>query len=1154
MMLRMLLDHNLAIHTYFSKDLKPKLFEKLGPITSKDYFEPAWMSSTYAIRQMDKYFRHFNPHAYYYKECAINARSPENEADNYERAFLDKLQASPKLTMNSKIRVLDGKPYFTVIRRGEAMEESCLRCHSTPDKAPRDMVRHYGPERSFHRKLDEAVQAISIRIPLSEAFSTATEFSSFLSGLLLLIFGGGFLFVWMGHKRLVIDPISSVRAQAEQIATDQQRLGETIPLPKVRELQGLVEAFNQMSVALRNSYDDLEQRVLERTNDLAMQRERLAVTLSSIGDGVIGTDTNGRITAMNREAEDLTGWKEAEALGRPLEEVFVIISEETREACENPVERVLKTGEIVGLAHSTLLIAKDGTERILADSGAPIRAEDGEVLGVVLVFRDATERVRAEEKLAKNEALLKEAQRVAHIGHWELEDPTGAPSWSEEIFHIFGLDPAEGEPPFEAHRDIIHAEDWDRFDHSVRTCSSEGQPFDIELRLLRPDGSIRWMNVKGEPRTNEKGDVVRLFGTAQDVTDMKRIELDLRNQKVLLQSMVEAIPGPVFFKDTSHVYLGCNTAFADFMGRKKLEITGKSVFEVAPKELAEVYRAQDQELFDNPGSQVYESSVTNADGSSRDVVFHKATFLDATGAVAGLIGVILDITERKRAEEAVRQSKETLETILANLPVMVGFIDRHGTHQYVNRCWQETLGWSLEEAQTRDILADLYPNPDYRDYVVDSIAKAEDRWGEFETLTRDGRVINTSWVNAPLPDGSSIGIGLDITDRKRTEEERENLRRQLFQAQKMEALGTLTGGIAHDFNNLLTIINGYTELMLLEMTEDDPLHPDLQTIFETGRKGAELVQRLLALSRNTEGNPEPLNLNEVVEQSVVLMKRTFPKTIEIDASLDNELSTVNADASQIRQVLMNICVNAKDAMPSGGRIGIRTKNIEVDEEHQRERLEGKTGPHVLMEISDTGPGMSSEIIERVFEPFFTTKGWDSNKGTGLGLPVAAGIIEQHGGWIACRTEEGKGTTFSVYVPAIGEESAVSEQKIEEPSPTGKKILLVDDEEFVRDVGRRILEVGDHQVVTASSGKEALDIYTREREDIGLVILDLMMPRMGGEECLYELVKIDPRVKVIISTGYSLDSEERRRLGRSAKGFVNKPYKVKELIQAVQLIL
>ncbi|MFH1115754.1 MAG: PAS domain S-box protein [Pseudomonadota bacterium] len=1028
---RMLLDHNLAVHTYFSKDLKPKLFEKLGPITSKDYFEPVWMSSTYAIREMDKYFRHFNPNAYYYKECAVNARSPENEADNYEKSFLQDLENSPDLTAKSAIRVFDGKPYFTLLRRGESMEESCLRCHSTPDKAPGDLVRQYGPERSFNKKEKEVAQAISIRIPLSEAFSTANRFSYSLIGLLLAVLGGGFFFVWIGNRRLFIDPVSRIREHAVRIATEPKRLGLTIPEPKVKELHDLVGAFNKMSLALKRSYDDLEQRVLDRTRELAMERERLAVTLRSIGDGVIGTDTEGRVTALNRQAEHLTGWKEEEALGRPLEEVFVIVGEDTGEPCENPAAKVLASGEVVGLANKTVLIAKDGTERILADSGAPIRGKDGKVLGVVLVFRDATERVRAEEELKKREALLKEAQGVAHVGHWELEGPSGTPIWSEEIFHIFGLDPARGEPSFAAHRDIIHAEDWGLVHDAVNSLSERGEPFDIEFRLFGPDGTIRWMNAKGYPTRNEQGEIVRLFGTAQDFTDRKQAELDLKNQITFMESLLEAIPAPVFFKDTRHVYLGCNAAFAEFIGRGKEEIVGKSVFEVAPKELAEAYRAQDQELFNNPGSQVYEIMVESSDGSKRDVIFHKAVFRDASGAVAGLIGAILDITERKK-----------------------------------------------------------------------------------------------------------------------TEEERATLRRQLARAQRMEAIGTLTGGIAHDFNNLLTIINGYTELMLLEKTEDDPSYADLQKVFETGRKGADLVQRLLALSRKSESHPQPLDLNEIVGQSVALMERTFPKMIEIDASLDKDLGIVDADASQIEQVLMNLCVNAKDAMPNGGGLHIRTENIVVDEEHRRAHPEAKTGPHVLMEISDTGAGMNNGTLERVFEPFFTTKGWDFNKGTGLGLSVAKGIVEQHGGWITCESEPGKGTTFRVYLPAIHESPSVNARKPEGLLPAVKKILLVDDEEYVRDLGRRILEQGGHTVITASGGKEALEIYAEERENIGLVILDLLMPHMGGGKCLEALLKIDPNVKVIVSTGHSPDAAESRRLGMLAKGFVHKPYKVEELIRAV----
>ncbi len=392
---------------------------------------------------------------------------------------------------------------------------------------------------------------------------------------------------------------------------------------------------------------------------------------------------------------------------------------------------------------------------------------------------------------------------------------------------------------------------------------------------------------------------------------------------------------------------------------------------------------------------------------------------------------------------------------------------------------------------------------------------------------------------------------LALTD---ADQERESLRSQLFQAQKMEAVVTLTGGIAHDFNNLLTIINGYTELILSEKTEEDPAYSDLQKIVQTGRKGAELVQKLLALSKKGEIEPHALNLNRVVEQAVAFMERTFPKAIAIETLLDQNLDMINADASQIEQVIMNLCINAKEAMPEGGSIKIETRNTLVDEEYCRLHANAKAWPHVLIAIGDTGTGMTKETVDRVFDPFFTTKGRDFKKGTGLSLPVAKGIVEQHGGWITCESEPGKGTTFTVYLPAIHGPSVENRPKTEGHDAAGEKILLVDDEEHVRDLGKRILERAGHPVIIASSGEEALKIYAREQSNIGLIVLDLMMPQMGGEKCLEQLLKINPRVKAIVSTGHSLESAESLRLGLLARGFVKKPYKMGELIQAVQDVL
>jgi signal transduction histidine kinase len=272
---RIILDRNLATHTYFTRDLKPKLFELTEPIQADDYFEPTWMSSTYAVRQLHKYFKSFSPANYYYKEIAVNARSPENDADAYERMFLDELNRNPKLVARSDVRIIDGKPYLVVLHRGEMMEESCLRCHGNPNDAPRDLVRHYGPERGFHRKIGDAVHAISIRVPLSVAYSAANRFSLRLSGLLLMVLGCLFVVQFWFSKRLLFSPLAMVHKKALQISTNIEHLGEVIPVHFGRELNEMAAAFNAMSISLRRNRDHLEERVKERTDALERSNKEL---------------------------------------------------------------------------------------------------------------------------------------------------------------------------------------------------------------------------------------------------------------------------------------------------------------------------------------------------------------------------------------------------------------------------------------------------------------------------------------------------------------------------------------------------------------------------------------------------------------------------------------------------------------------------------------------------------------------------------------------------------------------------------------------------------------------------------------------------------------------------------------------------------------
>ena len=384
------------------------------------------------------------------------------------------------------------------------------------------------------------------------------------------------------------------------------------------------------------------------------------------------------------------------------------------------------------------------------------------------------------------------------------------------------------------------------------------------------------------------------------------------------------------------------------------------------------------------------------------------------------------------------------------------------------------------------------------------------------------------------------------------EEERENLRAQLLQAQKMEAIGTLAGGIAHDFNNLLTVVMGFSELLLAEKDEKHPEYDDLQKIFHAAKNGAELVQRLLMFSRKSEPKPVPMSLNKQIVQVEKLLRRTIPKMIDIHLDLSPDLPDINADPSQIEQVLMNLAVNARDAMPDKGNLTVKTEALTLDEEYCRLHVEANPGEYVLLEVSDTGHGMDKETVEHIFEPFFTTK--EMGRGTGLGLAMVYGIVKQHNGHITVYSEVGKGTAFRVYLPAY---RARREPEIEEsdimPAFGTEKFCWWMMNSSSGNWGLDLTKHG-YTVLQAENGRQALDLFKKERSRISLVILDLIMPEMSGTECLKELLKIDPQVNVLIASGFSAETSVKETIQMGAKGFVTKPFRVKEFLGDVRRIL
>jgi PAS domain S-box-containing protein len=513
-----------------------------------------------------------------------------------------------------------------------------------------------------------------------------------------------------------------------------------------------------------------------------------------------------------------------------------------------------------------------------------------------------------------------------------------------------------------------------------------------------------------------------------------------------------------------------------------------------------------------------------------------------------------EVAERKKAESALRDSEQRFRCLSENSPEIIYTLGQDGAFTYVNPAWESVLGHSVAEV-TGKYFVDFSPKEDSKKYVrlFKRIRDGKETLMDISgtLLNKDGslRLFNLSGAPNLGPDGAVSGmVGLlkDVTEER-------SLQAQLQQAQKMEAVGTLAGGVAHDFNNLLQAVLGYSDLLLLHKTEGDSDHCKILEIKKAAERGAELAKQLLTFSRKVESKQRPTDLNHEVGQVHRLLDRIIPKMIKIELHLGENLKTVNADPTQVEQVLINLAVNAKDAMPEGGKLIIETQNVRLSEHYCKTHLGARPGDYVLLSVTDTGHGIDKETLANIFEPFFTTK--ETGKGTGLGLAMVYGIVKKHGGYIMCYSEPCEGSTFKIYLPTIEGQAEIEENK-EDEMPTGgnETLLLVDDDEVILELGRQMLSEFGYTVLTASDGENALSLYRQRQMGIDLVVLDLIMPGMGGKKCLEELLKINSVAKVVIASGYSVNGHIKEALEMGARDFISKPYDINQMLKTVRRVL
>ncbi len=545
-----------------------------------------------------------------------------------------------------------------------------------------------------------------------------------------------------------------------------------------------------------------------------------------------------------------------------------------------------------------------------------------------------------------------------------------------------------------------------------------------------------------------------------------------------------------------------------------------------------------------------EKLVVDANGNKSWHQIVATPLRDRSGKIVGVLEVGVDITRRKRVEEALIKSEERIRRIIEAVPEPIILCDSNGKVQYVNPAFTRVFGWEIEDLQREEVpfIADG-EREKAREKFEELISSSRPIRFETKRLTKDGRelevILSAAIIDLGAYDTNSIVISLvDITERKRWE--------ATFHAdQRMKAIGNLAGGIAHDFNNLLMGIQGNISLMLAETDPGHPYYEALKDMDEYVKQGSNLTKQLLGFARGGKYQIKPTDLNDVVEKQSMLFQRA-KKEINVHTEFATPLWTVEVDRNQIEQVLMNVYVNAWQAMPDGrGELFVKTENVELDENTVRP-YGIRPGKYVKISVRDTGVGMDEATRQRIFEPFFTTK--EKGKGVGLGLASAYGIVRNHGGIIDVWSKPGKGTTLTIYLPA-SDKRAVYKKGAQGKMVRGKgTILLVDDEEMILKVGERMLSKLGYTVVTAKGGKEAIKVFQRDGRGIDMVILDMIMPEVNGEEVFRYIRQVRPDVKVLLSSGYSVDGEAREIMEQGCNGFIQKPFDLEELSSVVKSVI
>ncbi len=870
--------------------------------------------------------------------------------------------------------------------------------------------------------------------------------------------------------------------------------------------------------------------------------------LSNMPLGIVVCEER-RLVWMNKHAQVLLGLEEnAEYSGMgsvefyKYEEEYHLVGELTEIAlATNTVQKT-----------ETTLVVKTGTELIAEVIISASNDERGSQK-TIIALSDITWKKRAEKKILESERRFRNTfDNIGLIG--VILDTQGNVTFCNEACEqILGRTKSEiiGVNWFDSF--IPDSDGRQTLKYFNKTLSNGFQSIvHRENEILTPDGIlklIRWTNTELH---DTKGALVGFACLGEDVTEIRRKEAALKQSESRFRKVLENLHVGVWMSDDSGRMIACNAA-ADqiWKGRQIcdpahcvgcISLRSRTGAPIRPDKCA-VARA----LKEGQATVDEIVEIHNSDGTCKTILNSAAPLFDESGAIENVIVISHDLTEKIEAQQALQAAENRTRSIVDASPVGIR-VTQDGRYVFVNESFARMFGYG-DSSELIGKSPESVISPDGDDsYLNLSEIKGPvqlERMG----LRKDGSVFDIGvWATEMDYYGkpASLAFVSDISESK-------SLRDQLAHAQKMEAVGALAGGVAHDFNNLLTIIIGFTELLLLDKESGNPDRNELEKVLASANRGADLVQNLLMFSRRSETVFKPIRLNNEINQMVSMLSRVINKMIELEISLSDDDLPINGDSGQISQAMINLVVNSSHAMPDGGQISIRTENTEIDDDYCTGRFDAKPGRYVVLSVSDTGLGMSKQVISRIFEPFYTTKG--PGQGTGLGLSMVYGIVRNHGGHIECISEPGHGATFKCFFPVVEDFGKFDPQITQLPisRANSETILLVDDEESIRSMGAKIFGNAGYKVVVADNGLEALKILKNNGRAIDLVLLDLIMPQMDGKQCLAQILAISPAIKVIICTG-SLQDQSVEMLQRGALRYITKPFKTQDLLAAVREVL